>query len=482
MAYTYKYFIIVANILSAATICSLNIAPISAAAAVIDTDSPVYSNLAREVMVSGYGLQPSQTYFLWLRKPGLRNSSYTGVSFVATSTGGIPYPNVKIALDVPPALGTYTLTISSSTSFDSGSAKCHFGVFGSTRALYQRRETVKFVGGGLLPGSTIRVDIRNPADVLVGNVTAIANDAGEFEHSWQIPNNAQIGTWTISAGGTGTYDNSLEKHRADSQFGVTEASLTMSIHQQPLALYQRTETARIAFVIRYPDQSPVTTIKQGSRPVLISRAGIGIQSLPLTLIDSMNGIWVAEYVVPKNETLGRNFTFTIPAGSFDDGYGNKAPSTASASSPFEVASAQLKISMLSPKQTYEILFDSVNLTVTVRYPDGSDLRDGNVLAIFESGAWRELRPLIFQEKSRCWTLTQPLTITELLRIGTWNITVVAEDADRNTGAISIEANVRPIWLLVVAATLSILALVVAKWISEEAVLRRFIGRNARDKP
>jgi len=483
LPFTQRTFIIVAIILSAGTICHHNVFPASSAApAVIDTDSPVYSHLAREVLTSGYGLQPSLTYFLWLRKPGLQDASYTGISFAATTTGGVPYPNVKIALDIPPALGTYELTISSSSAFDTNSARCHFGVFGPARALYQRRETTRFVGGGVLPGSTVRVDIRNPMDALVSNVTAIANDAGEFEHTWPIPNNAQVGTWTISVGGIGTYDNSFEKHRADGQFGVVEASLKLSIHQQPLSLYQRTETARIAFIVNYPDQSPVTTIKSGSKPVFISRTGIRAQSLPLVLTDAMNGIWVTEYAIPRNETLGKNFTFTISAGSFDDGFGNKAPSSMSVSSQFEVVSAQLKISILSPKHTYEILFDSINLNVTVKYPDGSDLTDGKVLAIFESGTLRDVRPLLFHERSRSWILTHHLAITEIQRIGTWKMTLMAEDSYGNNGMVSMEINVQAFWLFVVVATSSVLVVVLVKWMSEETGLRRLLRkRRVKDK-
>jgi len=505
-----RAFIIAAIILSTWTICRLNVFPVSSAPRpVIDTDSPAYSHLAREILISGYDLQASLTYFLWLQKPGLQNASYTGISFVATTTGGVPYPNVNIALDIPPALGTYGLTISTSSTFNSASAGCHFGVIGPARALYQRREIANFVGGGVLPGSTVRIDIRNPMDALVSNMTAIANDAGEFEYTWPIPNNVQVGTWTMSVGGIGTYDNSFERHRADGQFGIVEASLKLSIHQQPLSLYQRAETARIAFIVKYPDQSPVTTIKPGVKPVFVSRTGIkaqslplvltdaingiwtteytipvfvsrtGIkaQSLPLVLTDAINGIWTTEYTIPRNETLGKDFTFTVSAGSFDDGFGNKAPSSILVSSQFEVASAQLTISILSPKHTYEILFESISLNATVKYPDGSHLVDGKVSAIFESGTLRDVRPLVFHERSRSWILTYYLAISEIQRIGTWKMTLTAEDAYGNSGAISLEIGVRAFWLIVVVATSSVLAVVLVKWVGEETGLRKLLKRR-----
>ena len=478
MPFIKRAFIIAAIILSTWTICRLNVFPVSSAPRpVIDTDSPAYSHLAREILISGYDLQASLTYFLWLQKPGLQNASYTGISFVATTTGGVPYPNVNIALDIPPALGTYGLTISTSSTFNSASAGCHFGVIGPARALYQRRETANFVGGGVLPGSTVRIDIRNPMDALVSNMTAIANNAGEFEYTWPIPNNVQVGTWTMSVGGIGTYDNSFERHRADGQFGIVEASLKLSIHQQPLSLYQRAETARIAFIVKYPDQSPVTTIKPGLKPVFVSRTGIKAQSLPLVLTDAINGIWTTEYTIPRNETLGKDFTFTVSAGSFDDGFGNKAPSSILVSSQFEVASAQLTISILSPKPTYEILFESISLNATVKYPDGSDLVDGKVSAIFESGTLRDVRPLVFHERSSSWILTYYLAISEIQRIRTWKMTLTAEDAYGNSGAISLEIGVRAFWLIVVVATSSVLAVVLVKWVGEETGLRKLLKRR-----
>jgi len=350
-------------------------------------------------------------------------------------------------------------------------------VIGPARALYQRREIANFVGGGVLPGSTVRIDIRNPMDALVSNMTAIANNAGEFEYTWPIPNNVQVGTWTMSVGGIGTYDNSFERHRADGQFGIVEASLKLSIHQQPLSLYQRAETARIAFIVKYPDQSPVTTIKPGLKPVFVSRTGIKAQSLPLVLTDAINGIWTTEYTIPRNETLGKDFTFTVSAGSFDDGFGNKAPSSILVSSQFEVASAQLTISILSPKPTYEILFESISLNATVKYPDGSDLVDGKVSAIFESGTLRDVRPLVFHERSRSWILTYYLAISEIQRIGTWKMTLTAEDAYGNSGAISLEIGVRAFWLIVVVATSSVLAVVLVKWVGEETGLRKLLKRR-----
>jgi hypothetical protein len=439
---------------------------------VIDTDGPVYSNLQNKVLVSGSGLQGLMTHHLWLKKPGEANTSYTGIRFIATGGGSVPYPDVSIPLDVQPVLGSYLLTISTSPDRDTGDAKCHFGIVGTARSVYQRRESARFVGGGALPGSTVRLDVRNPSGTIMRNATMIANESGEFEHAWSLPNNVQVGSWAFSVGGTGTLDNSLERFHAEGQFGVTEASLKMTIHQQPLERYQRTQTAKIVLIIKYPDNSPVTTTKLNSKPVDIYRANIRTYSFPLTLSDPMNGIWIAEYVIPRNETVGKNVTFSLSAGSFDDGFGNRAPSSPCISSQFEIAQAQIAVSISSSKTDYQILFDSLSLNVSAKYPSGSDLTDGKVSVTFETGNWREQERLLFVEKSRCWILTYHLSVSEILHLGAWKISVLAEDSYGNRGSSTIDVGVGILWFLVTSAALTVLAIVIAKWIKEEKGLSK----------
>jgi len=473
-----KLFIVAIAFLLFGAIINLNVPAVSSAARpAIDTDSPVYSNLANEVLVSGYGLEPYFTYFLWAKKPGALETSYTGLSFVTTAAGGLPYPTVSIALDIPPLLGAYLLTVSTLSTQDTANAKCHFGVCGPVAPVYQRRETAKFIGGGIFPGSTVRIDVRNPLDALVSNATTIANERGEFAHSWSIPNNVQVGSWIVSVNGIGTMDNSFERHRSDGQFGVIEASLRFSVHQQPLQIYQRTETVKISFVVRYPDDSPVTTIKQGSKPIHVYRMGMRLSSLPLVLIDAANGIWTAQHAAPKNETLGKNFTFHVLPRSFDDGFGNKAPSSAFMSSQFEIVPAQLALVISSMKRTYEIVFDSVTLNATVKYPDGSDLIDGKVMATFESGSWSDTRSLLFHEESQSWILTYYIGISEVQHLGTWKMALLAEDVFGNSGKTSADIGVQVLWLFVVIVTLTILVVVILKWMSEETRLSRFIRRR-----
>lgn len=468
-------------ILSFGAIAQSIIPSSSAAPSVIDTDSPVYSHLQRRILISGSGLQGSQTYFLWLKKPKEGKSSFTSASFIATTAGGVPYPDVSISLDVPPILGSYLLTVSNSSAFDSEEAKCHFGVVGTAKSVYQRTETARFVGGGALPGSSIRVDVRNPQGALVGNVTVITDEFGEFAHSWSIPNNVPVGSWTFSVDGIGTLDNSLKRLHADGQFGITEASLRMSIHQQPTNVYQRTQTAKVAFLVKYPDGSPVLTIKKDTRPVDIRHGEIRTRSLPMTLFDAMNGIWVAEYVIPKNETLGKNVTLSVSLNAFDDGFGNRAPSSPCVSSQFEVAPAQLTVSVLLTKDTYQVIFDTMTINVTVKYPDGSALVDGKVSVTFDNGGWRDQRSLQFSEKIRSWIFTYYLEISEIQHLGTWNTVILAEDNYGNRGTSSVDIRVEILWFFVTSATLAVLTLVTLKWVKEETERRGLLKKKKSDE-
>jgi hypothetical protein len=188
----------------------------------------------------------------------------------------------------------------------------------------------------------------------------------------------------------------------------------------------------------------------------------------------VNGIWVGEYAIPRNETLGANVTLSLSVNSFDDGFGNKAPLTPWVSSQFEISPAQLAISIFTSKTTYQVLFDSVTLNITTKYPSGADLVDGRVSIIFETGDWKDQRLLYLSEKSRSGIVTYYLSIFEIRHLGTWKITASAEDSNGNKGISTIEVGVGILWLFVTAITLSVLLAVIAKWLREEPGLRRVL--------
>jgi hypothetical protein len=119
----------------------------------------------------------------------------------------------------------------------------------------------------------------------------------------------------------------------------------------------------------------------------------------------------------------------------------------------------------------------VTLNVTVKYPGGVDLVDGKVSVAFEIGTWRDQKPLMWSEKSRSWILTYDLTISEIQHVGAWKLTVLAEDDYANRGISSIGVDVGMLWFLVTVLALTVLVVVIVKWMREETGLRKLLRRG-----
>ncbi|MFH0848175.1 MAG: hypothetical protein V1857_01565 [archaeon] len=448
---------------------------VSAAASVIETDRPVYAYNAKEVLLSGSGLSVGK-YYIWLKGPGENQSRFTGESFDPTGGGNVPYPNVRVPLDQR-ALGTYLVSLSTQSTVNNEVAKAIFGLFGSTKSVYERREILQVVGGGAFPGSTIRIDIRNPRDVLAHNVTAVVDEKGDFTYAWYLESNVPTGSWLLSVNGLGTYDDIGERWHVDAQFGVKAAWLRINIYGQLSSTYQRTQKATIAFTVKYPDGSPVLTIKKDLRLVTVTTEETSLLSLPVVLTDSLNGVWIAEYTTARNETILRNCSFAFSAGAFDDGYGNIGPSAAIKSATFTIVPAQLVVTIKS-KGSYEIIFDRISLNASVTYPDGSRMTDGVVSVHIKSGRGNETLAAAYNSQNRDWRISRQLGLSDILLIGRWSIEFTASDNFGNTGIGSVEFDIGMLWFVVSIIAASVIILVLVKWVSEEKTL---IKRRSKTK-
>ncbi len=448
-------------------------------APVVQTDRRVYQYNTKDVLLSGSGFT-SGRYYVWLRKTGENQSRYTGESFESTGTGNIPYPNVRVPVD-PRALATYIVSISIMIATNTETATCSFGLFGVMKAVYERREIVQIAGGGAAPGSTVRIDIRTPKDVLAHNTTTVADDKGDYVHSWYLENNAPTGSWLLSADGAGTYDAVGERWHVDLTFGVRTAWLRMSIYGQPSSTYQRTQKAAVVVTIKYPDGSPVITTKKDSKPVGVIAVDALVETLPLTLTDPLNGGWIAEFSTARNETLTKNFTFTVAVGVFDDGNGNLAPLNTLRSNTFAVVPARLSVPVQIFKRSFEIMFDPVAVNTTVKYPDGTNMVDGAVVALISTGTGNETVVMRYSEQSRDWRLTRQLTISDIFLVGKWTVEITASDKFGNSGVGYGSFDVSPLWFTVSVLAASILVVVMVKWVSEEKALSRAIRRKSANK-
>lgn len=428
--------------------------------------------------MSGSGLTASK-YYIWLRRPGENQSRFTGESFDPTGGGNIPYPNVRVPLDQR-ALGTYFVSLSTQSITNNEVAKSSFGLFGPMKSVYERREIMQVTGGGAFPGSTIRIDIRNPKDALVHNATAVADEKGEYTYAWYLDNNVQTGSWLLSANGLGTYDDIGERWHVDAQLGVRAAWLRINVYGQPSSTYQRTQKAAIAFTVKYPDGSPVLTIRKDSKPVSIAREETSLVSLPVALTDSLNGVWIAEYYTARNETALKNYSFAVSAGAFDDSYGNIGPTAAIKSSTFQIIQAKLVISIEKPKDVYEIVFDQISMNASVTYPDGTRMTDGEVMVRIKSGRGNETLPAAYNSQNRDWRIIRQLGLSDILLIGRWSIEFAGSDSFGNAGVGGVTFEVSMLWFVVSTVAASVIIIVLAKWVSEEKVLIRR-GRKAGNK-
>ena len=126
----------------------------------ISSEQPLYTRLNKEVYLKGTEF-PKGTYYVWMSKPDQSSTYHTGITIQVASDVSIPSETkIPISSDYP--FGTYRVSISASASFDTSIAYCHFGLWGTDRSVYQRTETVRILGGGLWPGSSVQVTVRNP--------------------------------------------------------------------------------------------------------------------------------------------------------------------------------------------------------------------------------------------------------------------------------------------------------------------------------
>lgn len=425
---------------------------------VVRTAQPLYTLREREVMLSGSGFT-SGTFHIWLRRPGVNASAYTGV-FFAPVTGGLIPPSTIVQLTPEDPLGTYLVSVSISDTSDTAVAQAHFGVWGTSRALYQRTETVRISGGGLYPSGGGKVTVRNPAGTFVHDQTVLANERGEFSDQWRIPADSSLDVYSVFIDGTGTSDDATQEFLSLARFTVAPATLSVVIVNQPAPFYERTTTAVVVLQVKYPDGSAVDSLKSGVRPLGLVQDASVVASLNLTRLDPVSGTWRAEVKIPANASLGTGYRFRLPNGGFDDGFGNVGGGDEILSNIFEIRPASFRIEAMTNQSSYQIGFDSIKIQSIVNYPDGTPLVNGTVLAVISLSGWSAEVPLVYDGRTETWVGVYSISLLDLTRIGSWKITVRADDQYANLGQAELLVSVQPVNLAIVLVTVAVLALLV----------------------
>jgi len=426
----------------------------------VSMEQPLYTRWNREAYLEGSGFGAG-TYYLWMRPPDKNSTSYLGISFQPAADGSVP-SGTKIPIGVEYPLGTYRVSVSTSSTSDTSLVQCHFGLWGTEKSVYQRTEMVRIVGGGTWPGSGVKLIVRSPLGSFVFNSTVAADMNGTFLSEYRIPNSAVTESYDIFVDGTGTYDDAKQDYFHKTGFTVIAATLSISVYAKPQKTYQRTESAIIDFLVRYPDNSPVASIREGTAPVILMDGPIVVAQIAPTLIDSVNGVWRASWEAPRNATLGVEYRFEMAGQAFDDGFRNLGGSDRIITNLFEIVPASLTIKAETNRSTYQVAFDSIRIKALVTYPNGKALSDGKVSVRMIHGLMNETIQMTYDSPTASWHAIRPLSLLELSQIGTWVLVIEATDDLGNGGAESLEVDVQPWFMVLAIAGLVVIIFVVTR--------------------
>jgi len=431
------------------------------AAASLSTGQPLYTTRDKQVTLVGSGLTPSQTYYCWIRSPTENKTRYTGISFTPVSGGLVP-PDIAYPLNASAALGTYLVSLSTSSTTDTAFATAHFGVWGPVYPVYQRTQSVNITGGGIFPGTGLRLTIRDPAGNIVQQATLASTTTGDFNQTWRIPPDAITDVFTAFIDGTGVFDNPQQDYVSEAKFTVTQAVLSAKITQQPNATYQRTQNAAISLALQYPDGTPVANSKSNVQPVTLLRDQTTITSANLTLEDAANGVWMAQTKLWANATPSAKYRFEMPAMSFDDGFGNKGGAADIYSNYFAVQNASLIISSQLNGTQIQIPFGQISIISKVTYPDGSPVTTGVVNVVVSTGSSISALKSTYDPTVDAWRTSYSSTIFDLVRAGTWTLRVTATDSLGNSGKATYDVAAQP-YLFIVLIVCVVAVVLVGRW-------------------
>jgi hypothetical protein len=433
------------------------------------TDKPLYTSRDRQVLLQGAGYEPKQTYYVWLQSPLDNLTRNTGITFVTTENGEIPSilpvtapPTVSLPIDSTSPLGTYLVSISDSTTVDSAVARAHYGIWGTSKYVYQRTEIVQTNGGGILPKVSLKVTIQNPTGAQVYDTTVAADETGFFQVTWKIPRDAVTESYSILVHGTGTRDDSAAEFVSISRFTVTSVTLIVAVHGQLHGPYERTQKVSAEFVTLYPDSTPVVTIKEGLMPVAFYAGQLKRAELALVASDPTSGIWVAERVIQRNATLDLEYRFVMVENAFDDGYGNTGPEKDVETDSFTVVPATLQVSVSLNSTHYQVPLDTVTAHVRPSYPDGLPVMNATVRARLSSAGSITNASVTYDKTAAVWVVGYRFSLGDLLRLGAWTLTLEAADTYGNSGSASLEIVAEPYYFIAILL-LAVFALLIARW-------------------
>jgi hypothetical protein len=321
---------------------------------------------------------------------------------------------------------------------------------------------VSFLGGGIFPGTGLRLTIQDPSGNIAQQATLASTTDGDFNDTWRIPPNAVTNIYTTVVQGTGSFDNPQADVLSEAKFTITNAILSMKITQEPNSTYQRTQRAAFSILVQYPDGSPVTSSLANIQPVTLFQGQTRVAFVNLTVANPANGVWMTQTRIQANATLSSQYRFEIPAMTFDDGYGNKGGSVDTYSSFFAVTDAGLLITSQLNGTNIQIPFGQVSIISKVTYPDGTPLTAGSVSVVVSTGSAVSQLQATYDPTIGEWRASYSSTLFDLARVGAWTLMVTATDTLGNSGRATYEVTAQPYLFITLLALLATVFLV-ARW-------------------
>lgn len=268
----------------------------------ITTDQPFYPiwKLGGTITLTASGLRINGTYNVWLQRPTEPLSHNLGIQFKGTN--GTISNQVTVTVSDPP--GTYTLSLSTSSSSDTRDAVAHFGVFGTNANSYARTQQIQISGGGYFPNSTVTVTMLTAGEAVPGSPFNVeSGPKGDLSYSYKLPPNLRTGALIIST--TGRPFDQNRSAVVSSQVSVGPTSVNIKPLTQGPSQVERTAQSAVSYQMTYPDGSPVTTATTSSTRVTIvnEQNGETAGEVRLTLNDTANGIWKAIWASSPSANL-----------------------------------------------------------------------------------------------------------------------------------------------------------------------------------
>ena len=464
---------IVVMLLAVVFIVSSPVSAIAQTHPSLATDQALYTLRDKQILLQGDGYAPKRDYVVWVQMPLDNSTRNSGLTFATTDKGQVP-PGISLPIESSSPLGTYLVSISNSTQSDVAVARAHYGIWDTDKYVYERTEVLQTKGGGLLPKAALKVTIRDPAGNDAYKATVAANETGTFVTTWKIPPTAPTQEYTVFIDGTGTYDSPSAEFVSKSKFSVTPALLNVTVQAPPGMSYNRTQTASVGFVIRYPDSTAVISMKDGLKPVALYAGQFKIADLSLAVSGTTTGIWIAQSNIPVNASLDVKYKFLLSANAFDDGEGNIGPGKDVESASFSVLPASLVVSAVLNSTHYQVPFDTLIAYTSVSYPDGTLVSNATVRALL-AAANSKVNATISRDKvNPVWVVKYAFSWSDLLRLGNWRLSVEATDIYGNAGSGSVEVSAEPYMLLEIIIAAAIIVLI-ARWLLLRFWRRLYLG-------